>query len=286
MPGNIPEGLTGFDQLPRTATPAPLPDARRRDRAAARRRAGLRRDDPRAHGDRSRCWSLRCSRRDVTDADAEPRSRSRRGTSCCCPATTTATSARSTRRSRTMPETGWFVLVKDAAGVVPRSHSRHARDSGPRSCASSSARRSTTARRCSRRSGSSTTSNLPRTALRPGPVVEVPLRRRALVPVNGRTLRAHARRDAVHAHGEQRAQGTRRRALRDRAPRRRATSTCSTASAGTARSSTRATSTATACPTSSSTSTATTRGTWYVLLSSEAKPGMNAPTAKLTAHGC
>ncbi len=24
IPGNIPEGLTGFDQLPRTATPAPL----------------------------------------------------------------------------------------------------------------------------------------------------------------------------------------------------------------------------------------------------------------------
>jgi Ca-activated chloride channel family protein len=24
LPGNVPEGLTGFDQLPRTATPAPL----------------------------------------------------------------------------------------------------------------------------------------------------------------------------------------------------------------------------------------------------------------------
>jgi hypothetical protein len=24
MPGNVPEGLTGFDQLPRTATPAAL----------------------------------------------------------------------------------------------------------------------------------------------------------------------------------------------------------------------------------------------------------------------
>ena len=27
-------------------------------------------------------------------------------------------------------------------------------------------------------------------------------------------------------------------------------------------------------------------GTWYVLLSSEAKPGMNAPSAALTAIGC
>ena len=24
LPGNVPDGLTGFDQLPRTATPAPL----------------------------------------------------------------------------------------------------------------------------------------------------------------------------------------------------------------------------------------------------------------------
>ena len=65
---------------------------------------------------------------------------------------------------------------------------------------------------------------------------------------------------------------------------RAATNTCSTDSAGTARSSTPATSIATACPTSSSTSTATAPGTWYVLLSSEAKAGMNAPAAKLTAH--
>ena len=27
-------------------------------------------------------------------------------------------------------------------------------------------------------------------------------------------------------------------------------------------------------------------GTWYVLLSSQAKPGMNAPAAHLTATGC
>ena len=27
-------------------------------------------------------------------------------------------------------------------------------------------------------------------------------------------------------------------------------------------------------------------GTWYLLLSSEAKPGMNKPAASLTAHGC
>ena len=121
------------------------------------------------------------------------------------------------------------------------------------------ARRSTTARRCNRRSGSSTTSTCRTPALREGPVTEVPLRRRALVPVNGRAY-------ALDARARRRSRSPSNNGLKGRAGAHyvvehagERSSTCSTDSAGTARSRSRATSTATACRTSSSTSTATTR---------------------------
>ena len=151
-----------------------------------------------------------------------------------------------------MPDTGWFVLVKDAAGSYVRRipDARGARPLFLRELELATPDNSATLQSAL---GQLFYVNLPRTraARRTGDRgVAAPAR--AVAGERPRVC-AHARRHAVHADREQRPEGSRRRALRDRRRRARSTSTCSTASAGTARSSTRATSTATASPTSSST---------------------------------
>ena len=100
IPGNIPEGLTGFDQLPRTATPAPLLIVAG---GLALLVAGalalwLRVGAPAVAAVAFAAF-VASRRRSAPMRPTRRRRRSRRrATCCCCPATTTAPSARSTRR--------------------------------------------------------------------------------------------------------------------------------------------------------------------------------------------
>jgi Ca-activated chloride channel family protein len=154
VPGNVPEGLTGFDQLPRTATPAPLMMllARLRWRWLPCSRSSH------ARRGRSPAWlPSRSPWPSRTTPTRNRASRRRRRTTCCCRATTTATSVRSTpfRRTRRRRAGSCWSRTPQAStcAAFPT-----CRDSGPNSCASSSAQRSTTARRCNPRSASCSTS--------------------------------------------------------------------------------------------------------------------------------
>ena len=87
--------------------------------------------------------------------------------------------------ARTCPTRGWFVLVKDAAGSylhripdAPGERPQFLRELEHATMDNSATLQSAL--------GQLFYLNLPRTALREAPVAEVPLRRRALIPVNGR----------------------------------------------------------------------------------------------------
>ena len=105
-------------------------------------------------------------------------------------------------------QAGWFVLVKDAAGVVHAPHPRQPRRSGRCSCASSRSATLDNSATLQSALGQLYYVNLPqaRRCAR-GRSPRLPLRRRALIPVNGRTYALTPRHDAVLAHGEQRLKG-------------------------------------------------------------------------------
>jgi hypothetical protein len=183
-----------------------------------------------------------------------------------------------------MPDTGWFVLVKDAAGSyldrIPDDAS--GRPALLRELESASLANAATLQSAL---GQLYYLHLPRAALQPGPLAEVGLRRRALVPVNGRayalalqstpfTLTVH---NGYHgragAHYVIERAGVRHEYLldgfgwdsevqyagdidRDGAPDLIVYVNGNNA------------------------------GAWYLLLSGEAKPGLNPPSAKLTVQGC
>ena len=124
--------------------------------------------------------------------------------------------------------------------------------------------------------------NLPQRALHEGPLIEVPLRRRALTPVNGRTYSLSLGDDALHADRRQRPQGARGRALRDRARRPSKYEYLLDGFGWDSEIQYAGDIDGDGLPDFVVYVNGNNAGTWYVLLSSEAKPGMNAPSA--TAH--
>ncbi len=215
IPGNIPEGLTGFDQLPRTATPAPLLLAMGAVAlllaamlAWRMRGAGV--------GAAAMVALLTVAAFGATDADAQARKKSPPPRNVLLlPGHYDGDVGSLQAPLADTPDTGWFVLVKDAAGSYLRRipDAAGARPLFLRELELATADNSATLQSAL---GQLFYLNMPRAALREGPVVEVPLRRRALVPVNGKALRAGAGRHTVLADGQQRHQGPRRRALRHR----------------------------------------------------------------------
>ena len=116
VPGNIPDGLTGFDRLPRTATPAPLlmlVGALALSLAAALAlRLRHRGRDARRDGG---CVALTLASVDA-GAMRKRASPSRHGNHLLLPGHYDGDVGSLDAPLADMPDTGWFVLVKDAAG--------------------------------------------------------------------------------------------------------------------------------------------------------------------------
>ncbi|MFO1303406.1 MAG: marine proteobacterial sortase target protein [Burkholderiales bacterium] len=281
VPGNISEGLTGFDQLPRTATPAPLlmlagavgmllAAALTFFAKAGRPTAGI------------AILALSASLA-ATHADAEPRRPAARN-QLLLPGHYDGDAGSFDSLPADVPDTGWFVLVKDAAGLYLN---RIPDTPGQRPAFLHELERATLDNSATLQSalGQLFYVNLPRAALRPGPIVEVPLRRRALVPVNGRTyaltlgdtpfsLTVHnGRTGRAGAHYVIEHGGARYEYLLDGFG-----WDSEIEVAGDLDRDGR--------PDFVVYVNGNNAGTWYLLLSSEAKPGMNMPSASLTAHGC
>jgi Ca-activated chloride channel family protein len=282
VPGNIPDGLTGFDRLPRTATPAPLLMLLGALALLAAAALALR---LRTTGATVAMMALiAVTMLNVGTAHAQVRKPKPAQNHLLLPGHYNGETLSLDAPLKDMPATGWFVLVKDAAGSylhrIPDAQGE--RPQFLRELEHATMENSATLQSAL---GQLFYLHLPRAALRAGPVTEVPLRRRALIPVNGRTypmtlgttsfsltvnngFLGHAGAHYVIEHG-----GGRFEYLldgfgwdseiqyagdidRDGFPDLIVYVNGNSA------------------------------GTWYVLLSSDAKPGMNAPAAKLTAWGC
>lgn len=284
MPGNIPDGLTGFDRLPRTATPAPLLIVAG---GLALLLAGALALVVRGAGAAAPTLVVVAMAVAAAGAaQAEPRWPMRSAPArnlMLLPGHYDSDAGALDAPLKEMPDTGWYVLVKDAAGSYLRRIPEAAggRPLFLRELESATAENSATLQSAL---GQLFYVNLPRTALREGPVVEVPLRRRALAPVGGRpyalTLGGTPFRLTVHngmpgragAHYVLDVKGATYEYLLegfgwdseiqyagdiDRDGRPDLVVYVNGNSAG----------------------------TWYLLLSSAARPGMNAPTARLAASG-
>jgi Ca-activated chloride channel family protein len=270
VPGNIPEGLTGFDQLPRTATPAPLMMLAGGLAMVLAAVLALFVRPSRALAGTA---AIALATLLVHEADAQ-----RAGPKP--PVNQLLLSGYDDEPAANVQAKGWFALVKDAAGIYL------ARVPGAPG-ATPELERATSDNGATLQSalGQLYYVNFPQAALREGAIVEVPLRRRALVPVNGRTyalalgttpfsltvnngLGGRAGAHYVIAQGNDRYEylldgfgwdsevqvaGD---IDRDGKPDFVVYVNGNDA------------------------------GRWYVLLSSEAKPGMNEPAAALTVHGC
>lgn len=283
VPGNIPEGLTGFDQLPRTATPAPLLMLAG---ALALLIAGalafrLRTADGVAA---AMIAALALSAATVSVADAQTRKPKPPANLLLLPGHYDGDVGSFDPMPKDAPQTGWFVLVKDAAGIYLN---RIPDTPGQRPQFMRELERATLDNGATLQSalGQLYYLNLPSAALRVGPVTEVPLRRRALVPVNGRTyalslgktpfsltvnngLKGRAGAHYVVEHGG----GTFEWLLDGFGWDSEIQVAGDIDGDG--------------LPDFIVYVNGNNAGTWYVLLSSEAKQGMNAPSASLTAHGC
>ena len=215
LPGNIPEGLTGFDRLPRTATPAPLLLLAGALALALAAILALAVWMPRPRAAIVACIALTAIATNVTEvADAQPRHKAAQRNLLLMPGHYDGDVGSFDAPLAQMPDTGWFVLVKDEAGSyvrrIPDGDSERflarARDRDPRQRrdAAIGARPAflsqPAARRAARRTGSRGIAAPPRA--RPG---------------DRPCLRAHVGRHRVHADGEQRPRRARRRPLRHRA---------------------------------------------------------------------
>jgi Ca-activated chloride channel family protein len=282
VPGNIPEGLTGFDQLPRTATPAPL----------MMLVGGL----AMALAVMLALFYVRPSRALASvavialavavahDADAQAHRPQAPANHLLLPGHYDGDVGSFDPLPKSAPETGWFVLVKDAAGVYLR---RIPDTPGVRPAFMRELERANLENSATLQSalGQLYYVNLPHAALREGPVTEVALRRRALIPVNGRTYtllqgsapfsltvnNGTAGRAGAHYVIEQ--EGRRYEYLLDGFGWDSEIQVAADIDRD-------------GRPDLIVYVNGNNAGTWYVLLSSEAKPGLNKPSASLTAHGC
>lgn len=186
LPGNIPDGLTGFDRLPRTATPAPLLIVAG---GFALLLAGALALVVRGAG--VAAPTLVVVAMTVAAAgvvQAEPRWPTRATpvrNLMLLPGHYDGEVGSLDAPLQDMPDTGWFVLVKDAAGSYLR---RIPEAAGGRPLFLRELESATPENSAALQSalGQLFYVNLSRPALREGPVTEVPLRRRALAPVTGR----------------------------------------------------------------------------------------------------
>jgi len=281
VPGNIPEGLTGFDHLPRTATPAPLMmlvGALALSIAAvlaffvrpARALAGV------------AAIVIACAL--VPDASAQARKPKPPQNHLLLPGHYDGDVGSFDAIPNEAPDTGWFVLVKDVAGVyvrrIPDTPGR--RPEFMRELEHATLDNSATLQSAL---GQLYYVNLANVKLREGPVTEVPLRRRALVSVNGRayalslgdssfTLTVNnGLNGRAGAHYVVEQGGERYEYLLDGFG-----WDSEIQVAGDIDRDGR--------PDFVVYVNGNNAGTWYLLLSSESKPGMNKPSASLTAHGC
>jgi Ca-activated chloride channel family protein len=282
VPGNVPEGLTGFDRLPRTATPAPLMMLAG---AAGMLLAAALAFLVRPSGTLAGIAAVVLAVTVANDAAAEPRApRAVTKNHLLLPGHYDGDAGSFDPIPKDAPVSGWFVLVKDPAGVYLR---RVPDTPGRRPEFMRKLERATLDNSATLQSalGQLFYVNLPRTALRDGPVAEVPLRRRALIPVNGRTYALtqgttpfsltvnNGREGRAGAHYVVEHGGARYEYLLDGFG-----WDSEIQVAGDIDRDGR--------PDFIVYVNGNNAGTWYLLLSSEAKPGMNAPSASLTAHGC
>jgi hypothetical protein len=185
LPGNIPEGLTGFDQLPRTATPAPLLLVAGALMLALAAILALWMRWPRAAV--AACMALiAIATAGVEVADAQPRTKAPPRNVLLMPGHYDGDVGSFDAPLAQMPGTGWFVLVKDAAGSYVRKIP-DAASGRPLFLHELETATGDNAATLQSALGQLFYLNLPRIALREGPLAEVTLRRRALVPGNGRT---------------------------------------------------------------------------------------------------
>jgi len=282
LPGNIPEGLTGFDQLPRTATPAPLLLLAGALMLALAGTLLLWMRWPRAA--MAACIALIAIAIGVEVADAQPRSKAPPRNMLLMPGHYDGDAGSFDVPLAQMPDTGWFVLVKDTAGSYVRRipDAASGRPLFLRELETATADNGATLQSAL---GQLFYLNLPRIALREGPLTEVPLRRRALVPVNGRayalTLGAtpftltvnNGLKGRSGAHYVIELAGEKHEYLLDGFG-----WDSEVQYAGDLDRDGK--------PDFIVYVNGNNSGTWYVLLSSQAKSGMNAPVAQLTATGC
>jgi Ca-activated chloride channel family protein len=281
VPGNVPEGLTGFDQLPRTATPAPL--MMLAGAVGMLLAAGL------------ACF-VRPSRAIAgvavlsvaallaTQAAAEPRTPAPARNHLLLPGHYDGDVGSFDPIPKDAPEAGWFVLVKDSAGAYLR---RIPDAAGQRPEFMRELERATLDNSATLQSalGQLFYVHLSRVALREGPITEVPLRRRALVPVNGHPYPLvqgttpfsltvnNGSKGRAGAHYVIELEGARYEYLLDGFG-----WDSEIQVAGDIDRDGR--------PDFIVYVNGNNAGTWYLLLSSEARPGMNTPSASLTVHGC
>ncbi|MFO1413584.1 MAG: marine proteobacterial sortase target protein [Burkholderiales bacterium] len=282
LPGNIPDGLTGFDQLPRTATPAPLLLALGAALLLAAAALALR---LRAAGAVA-CVALLVAAGTVADdATAQvARKTAQVRNLLLLPGHYDGDDGAMGAELAAMPDRGWYVLVKDAAGSYVR-RIPDAADGRPlflRELEHASLANSATLQSAL---GQLFYVNLPRTPLREGPVTEVSLPRRALTPVNGRTYALalghtpftltvnNGRKGHAGAHYVVAVGGRTYEWLLDGFG-----WDSEVQYAGDLDRDGK--------PDLIVYVNGNDRGTWYVLLSGEAHPGLNAPAAQLTGAGC
>jgi hypothetical protein len=274
IPGNIPEGLTGFDQLPRTATPATLLMLVGMATLLAAALLG---------------WRVRAAAVVAVLAavalgvPGESLAQTRKPKAPVNHLLLPGHDGGDTGLLDT-PARGWFVLVKDAAGSYVK---RIPDEGGQRSVFLRELEGATVDSGATLQSalGQLYYLNLARTPLRDGPLVEVASRRRVLAPVDGKTyaltLGASAFTLTVHngwkgrggAHYVIEQDGLRVEYLLDGFGWDSEIQVAADIDRD-------------GRPDFVVYVNGNNAGTWYLLLSSEAAPGMNAPSASLTAHGC